>query len=160
MDRFGFEAGASARFAGRSHDSDWRTTAEAPGGPVLRTIALGVALVIAAVHGGSMMVECRRSRCIGMRLPQAGRRLRSDFGKPLNFFLLHCPPAAHRRLLLTLLYYLCAGRFFILITGGSRALSGRLSRASPCPGAGCRSHSRFSGDSRGAVYAQPFELCW
>ena len=104
--------------------------------PVLRTIALGVALVIAAVTGGSMMVEWP-ALALYWYAPATGGGVVSDpiFGKPLNFFLLALP--AWQLIvgwLLTLAVIICAlAGFFILITGGSRALSGRLSRAVTLP---------------------------
>jgi uncharacterized protein len=92
---------------------------------VLRLIALGLSLAIAAATGASMMVEWptialwHASRAAGLVDPV--------FGKPLNFFLFTLP--AWQLVvgwLLTLALVTCAfAVFFILITGGTRAFAGR-----------------------------------
>jgi uncharacterized membrane protein (UPF0182 family) len=92
---------------------------------VLRLIALGLSLAIAAATGASMMVEWptialwHASRAAGLVDP--------IFGKPLNFFLFTLP--AWQLVvgwLLTLALVTCAfAVFFILITGGTRAFAGR-----------------------------------
>jgi len=94
---------------------------------VLRLIALGLSLAIAAATGASMMVEWptialwHASRAAGLVDPV--------FGKPLNFFLFTLP--AWQLVvgwLLTLVVMTCGlAVFFILITGGTRAFAGRRS---------------------------------
>ena len=97
--------------------------------PVLRLIALGVSLVIAVGTGAGMMVEWPALALFWYSTGTAGV---ADpiFGKPLNFFLFTLP--AWQLLagwLLTLAVITCLlAVFFILITGGSRVLTGRLSR--------------------------------
>jgi uncharacterized protein len=99
--------------------------------PVLRVIALGVALVIAAATGAGMMVEWPSLALYWYAPPSTGGVVDPIFGRPLNFFLFTLP--AWQLIvgwLLTLAVIICVlAAFFILITGGSRALSGRLSRS-------------------------------
>ncbi len=103
--------------------------------PVLRVIALGVSLVIAAATGAGMMVEWPSLALYWYSPPTTGGVVDPIFGRPLNFFLFTLP--AWQLIvgwLLTLAVIICAlAAFFILITGGSRALSGRLSRAVTLP---------------------------
>ena len=97
--------------------------------PVLRLIALGVSLVIAVGTGAGMMVEWP-ALALFWYSPGTGGVADPIFGKPLNFFLFTLP--AWQLLagwLLTLAVITCLlAAFFILITGGSRVLTGRLSR--------------------------------
>jgi uncharacterized protein len=98
--------------------------------PVLRLIALGVSLAIAAATGAGMMAEWP-----ALALFWYAPRLNSGvvdpiFGKPLNFFLFTLPAwqlIAAWLLSLAVISSLLA-IFFVLITGGSRVLAGRLSR--------------------------------
>jgi uncharacterized protein len=103
--------------------------------PVLRVIALGVSLVIAAATGAGMMVEWPSLALYWYAPPSTGGVVDPIFGRPLNFFLFTLP--AWQLIvgwLLTLAVIICVlAAFFILITGGSRALSGRLSRAVMLP---------------------------
>src|SRR5271169_596787 len=103
--------------------------------PVLRVIALGVSLVIAAATGAGMMVEWPSLALYWYAPPSSGGVVDPIFGRPLNFFLFTLP--AWQLIvgwLLTLAVIICVlAAFFILITGGSRALSGRLSRAVMLP---------------------------
>ena len=104
--------------------------------PVLRLIALGVSLVIAAGTGASMMVEWP-ALALFWYAPSAtgGGVLDPIFGKPLNFFLFTLPAwqlIAGWLLTLAILTCVLAG-FFVLITGGSRVLSGQLSRSVTLP---------------------------
>ncbi len=100
--------------------------------PVLRLIALGVSLVIAAATGGSMMVEWPALALYWYAPSTASGVGVSDpiFGRPLNFFLFTLP--AWQLIigwLLTLAVIACVlAIFFILITGGGRVLSGHVSR--------------------------------
>ena len=98
--------------------------------PVLRLIALGVSLAIAAATGAGMMAEWPTLALFWYASRATGSVIDPIFGKPLNFFLFTLP--AWQLILgwlLTLAVITCllAG-FFILITGGSRMLAGRLSR--------------------------------
>jgi uncharacterized membrane protein (UPF0182 family) len=98
--------------------------------PVLRLIALGVSLVIAAATGASMMVEWP-TLALFWSAPRAnGGVVDPIFGKPLNFFLFTLPAwQLIAGWLLTLVVITCLlAAFFILITGGTRVLAGRLSR--------------------------------
>jgi len=98
--------------------------------PVLRLIALGVSLAIAAATGAAMMGEWPTLALFWYAPRAAGSVVDPIFGKPLNFFLFALP--AWQLLagwLLTLAVILCAlAVFFILISGGARVLAGRLSR--------------------------------
>jgi uncharacterized membrane protein (UPF0182 family) len=104
---------------------------------VLRLIALGVSLVIAAATGASMMVEWPTIALFWYATGASGGVGVSDpiFGKPLNFFLFALPAwQLTTGWLLTLAVITCLlAAFFVLITGGSRALAGRLSRSVTLP---------------------------
>jgi uncharacterized membrane protein (UPF0182 family) len=104
--------------------------------PVLRLIALGISLVIAAGTGASMMVEWPTFALFWYAPGVTGSGVSDPiFGRPLNFFLFTLPAwqlIAGWLLTLAILTCVLAG-FFILITGGSRALSGQLSRAVTLP---------------------------
>jgi uncharacterized membrane protein (UPF0182 family) len=103
--------------------------------PVLRLIAVGVSLVIAAAIGGAMMGEWP-TLALFWFAPRTGSAVVDPvFGKPLNFFLFTLPAwQLIANWLLTLGVIACAlAVFFILITGGGRVLTGRLSRSVPLP---------------------------
>jgi len=97
--------------------------------PVLRLIALGISLVIAAATGAGMMAEWP-TLALFWYAPSASV-VDPIFGRPLNFFLFTLPAwQLIAGWLLTLAVITCAlAVFFILITGGTRALAGRLSRS-------------------------------
>ena len=97
---------------------------------VLRLIALGVSLVIAAATGAGMMVEWPTLALFWYAPRTTGGVADPIFGKPLNFFLFALPAwQLIAGWLLTLAVITCIlAAFFILITGGSRVLTGRLSR--------------------------------
>src|SRR6202041_2427495 len=99
--------------------------------PVLRLVALGISLVIAAATGASIMADWPTLALYWNASPVAGGVVDPIFSRPLNFFLFTLP--AWPRIsgwLLTLAVITCAlAIFFILITGGSRVLAGRLSRS-------------------------------
>jgi uncharacterized protein len=98
--------------------------------PVLRLIALGVSLAIAAATGAGMMAEWPTLALFWYARRTTGGVVDPIFGKPLNFFLFTLP-ASQLILgwLITLAVIICIlALFFILITGGARALAGRLSR--------------------------------
>jgi uncharacterized membrane protein (UPF0182 family) len=98
--------------------------------PVLRLIALGVSLAIAAATGAGMMAEWPTLALFWYASRATGSVIDPIFGKPLNFFLFTLP--AWQLILgwlLTLAVITCIlAVFFILITGGARALAGSLSR--------------------------------
>jgi uncharacterized membrane protein (UPF0182 family) len=103
--------------------------------PVLRLIALGVSLTIAAATGASMMVEWPTLALFWYAPRTAGGIVDPIFGKPLNFFLFALPAwQLITGWLLTLAVITCVlAAFFILITGGSRVLAGHLSRSVTLP---------------------------
>jgi len=98
--------------------------------PVLRLIALGVSLAIAAATGAAMGGEWPTLALFWYAPRAAGSVADPIFGKPLNFFLFALPAwQLIAGWLLTLAVILCAlAVFFILISGGARVLAGRLSR--------------------------------
>ncbi|MFZ0771874.1 MAG: UPF0182 family protein [Candidatus Sulfotelmatobacter sp.] len=98
--------------------------------PVLRLIALGVSLAIALATGAAMIGEWPTLALFWYAPRAAGNVIDPIFGKPLNFFLFTLPAwQLIAGWLLTLAVITCAlAGFFILITGGARVLSGRLSR--------------------------------
>jgi uncharacterized membrane protein (UPF0182 family) len=98
--------------------------------PVLRLIALGLSLAIACVTGLGLMADWP-ILALFLYAPHATGGIADPiFGKPLNFFLFTLP--AWQLILgwlLTLAVITCIlAVFFILITGGTRALAGSLSR--------------------------------
>ncbi len=101
---------------------------------VLLLIALGVSLAIAAATGGAMLAEWP-TLALFWYAPHTSGILDPIFGKSLDFFLFALP--AWQLLagwLLTLAVIICAlAVFFILITGGARALTGSLSRSVTLP---------------------------
>jgi len=98
--------------------------------PVLRLIALGISLVVAAVAGAAMMAEWPTLALYWYAPHITGGIVDPILGKPLNFFLFTLPAwQALLGWLLTLSLIICAvAIFFLLITGGARMLAGRLSR--------------------------------
>jgi uncharacterized membrane protein (UPF0182 family) len=102
--------------------------------PVLRVIALGISLVIAAATGAGMMVEWP-TLALYWNAPSTSSVADPIFGKPLNFFLFALPAwQLMAGWMLTLAVITCVlAVFFILISGGTRALSGRLSRSVTLP---------------------------
>jgi uncharacterized membrane protein (UPF0182 family) len=98
--------------------------------PVLRLIALGVSLVVAAATGAGMLAEWPTLALFWYAPPSTGGLRDPIFGKPLNLFLFALPAwQLIAGWLLTLAVITCLlAVFFILITGGSRVLAGRLSR--------------------------------
>jgi uncharacterized protein len=103
--------------------------------PVLRLIVLGVSIVIAAATGGAMTAEWPTLSLFWFALQSSNGVADPIFGKPVNFFLFTLPAwQLIAGWLLTLSVITCAlAVFFILITGGSRVLAGRLSRSVPLP---------------------------
>ena len=103
--------------------------------PVLRLIALGVSLAIAAATGAGMMAEWPTLALFWYAPRSTGAVMDPIFGKPLNFFLFTLPAwQLIAAWLLSLAVTCCLmAVFFVLITGGSRVLAGRLSRSVPLP---------------------------
>jgi uncharacterized protein len=103
--------------------------------PVLRLIALGVSLAMAAATGAGMMAEWSTLALFWFAPPATGSVADPIFGKPLNFFLFALPAwQLVAGWLLTLAVVTCLlAAFFVLITGGSRVLAGRLSRSVTLP---------------------------
>ena len=98
--------------------------------PVLRLLSLGVSLAIAVVTGASMMAEWSTLALFWYAPRSTTGVIDPIFGKPLNFFLFTLPAwqlIAAWLLSLAVIGCLLAA-FFVLITGGSRVLAGRLSR--------------------------------
>ena len=113
--------------------------------PVLRVIALGVSLALAAATGAGMMAEWPTLALFWYAPRTAGGAVDPIFGKPLDFFLFSLPAwQVVASWLLTLSVITCLlAVFFVLITGGSRALAGRLSRSVTLPWRGLSITSVF-----------------
>jgi len=94
--------------------------------PVMRLIAVGLSLAIAAITGAGMMMEWPTLALFWYAPRSAAGFVDPVFGKPLNFFLFTLP--GWQLLvgwLLTLAVMTCAlAIFFILITRGTRAFGG------------------------------------
>jgi uncharacterized membrane protein (UPF0182 family) len=102
--------------------------------PVLRLIALAVSLAIAAATGAAMTGEWP-TLALFWYAPATPGIVDPIFGRPLNFFLFALPAwqlIAGWLLTLAVISCLLAG-FFILVTGGARVLTGRLSRSVALP---------------------------
>ncbi len=96
-------------------------------GPVLRILALCVALAVSGLTAAAMMEEWPQLALFWYGSRSVSSLLDPIFGKPLNFFLFTLP-AWHLLLswLLTLSVFVCALAIaFLLITAKSRALSHR-----------------------------------
>jgi uncharacterized membrane protein (UPF0182 family) len=102
--------------------------------PVLRLIALGVSLAIAVATGGAMAGDWP-TLALFLYAPRTTGIVDPIFAKPLNFFLFALPAwQLITGWLLTLSVITCVlAAFFILITGGARVLTGRLSRSVALP---------------------------
>ncbi len=103
--------------------------------PVLRLIAVGVSIAIAAATGAGMMAEWPALALFWYAPHATGGVVDPIFGMPLNFFLFTLPAwQLIAGWLLTLSVLACIlAAFFIFITGGSRVLSGHLSRSVTLP---------------------------
>ena len=95
--------------------------------PVLRLIALGVSLAIAAATGAGMMAEWPTLALYWYAPGATGTLVDPIFGRPLNFYLFTLPAwQLIAGWLTTLAVIACAvAGAFILITGGTRMLGGR-----------------------------------
>src|SRR5262249_15480966 len=95
--------------------------------PVLRLIALGVSLAIAAATGTGMMTEWPTLALYWYAPRATGGVVDPILGKPLNFYLFTLPAwqlVTGWLMMLAVITCLVAV-FFILITGGIRAFAGR-----------------------------------
>lgn len=106
--------------------------------PVLRVIALVAALLIALATGAAMSAQWTTLALYWYAPAPAGGVVDPIFGRPLNFFLFTLPAwQIILGWLLTLAVIICAlAAFFVLITGGARAITGRLSRHVGLPWSG------------------------
>jgi len=97
--------------------------------PVLRFLALGGAIAIGLITGAGMMAEWPSLALYWYAPAATGGVVDPVFGKPLNFFLFTLPAwQLISGWLLTLAIMVCfLAVFFVLITGGAGALSGRRS---------------------------------
>src|SRR6202790_3325895 len=97
--------------------------------PVLRLFALGVSLAIAAATGAGMMAEWPTLALFWYAPRTTGDVIDPIFGRPLTFFLFTLPAWQLIAAWLLSLAVICCliAVFFVLITGGSRMLAGRLS---------------------------------
>ncbi len=97
--------------------------------PLLRLIAIGVSLAIAAVTAAAMMAEWPTLALFWYAPRTASGAVDPIFGKPLTFFLFTFPAwQLIAGWLLWLAVIICVlAVFFILITGGTRVLIGRRS---------------------------------
>jgi uncharacterized membrane protein (UPF0182 family) len=104
--------------------------------PVLRLIALGVSLAIAAATGAGMIVEWPTLALFYYAPRATGGTVDPIFGKPLNFYLFTLPAwQLIAGWLLTLAVITCAlAVFFVLITGGTRVIARRSSVTLPWRG--------------------------
>src|SRR6202050_2723129 len=97
-----------------------------PGEPVLRFIALGVSLAVAAASGAGMMAEWPTLALFWYAPRATGGVVDPIFGKPLNFYLFALP--AWQFIVGWLLTLAVIGSllavFFVLITGGRRVVLG------------------------------------
>src|SRR5580692_5076530 len=98
--------------------------------PVLRLIAFGVSLAVAAITGAAMIGEWPTLALFWHAPRGAGSVVDPIFGRPLNFFLFTLPAwQVILGWLLTLAVITCVlAILFVFIAGGARVLAGRLSR--------------------------------
>ena len=102
---------------------------------VVRFIALGISLAIALVTGAVMMADWL-TLALYWHAPHAtGSIVDPIFGKPLNFYLFTLPAwQLFAGWLMTLAVITCGvAVFFIVITGGARALAGGRENYAPLP---------------------------
>jgi len=103
--------------------------------PVLRLIAFGVSLAVAAATGAAMIGEWPTLALFWYAPRSAGSVVDPIFGRPLNFFLFTLPVwQVILGWLLTLAVITCVlAILFVFIAGGARVLAGRLSRRVTLP---------------------------
>ncbi|MFI5108307.1 MAG: UPF0182 family protein [Terriglobales bacterium] len=102
---------------------------------IVRLVALGISLVIAVVTGTAMTAEWPALALYWYAPRVTGGALDPIFGKPLNFYLFTLPAWQLVSGWLIVLAVITCGvaGFFILISGGSRALAGRRDSYLPLP---------------------------
>ena len=98
--------------------------------PVLRLIALVVSLGIALATGAALSSQWNSLALYWYAPASSGAVVDPIFGRPLSFYLFTLPAwQIILGWLLTLAVMVCAlAAFFVLITGGARAITGKLSR--------------------------------
>jgi len=113
--------------------------------PVLRLIALGVSLAVAAATGAAMIGEWPTLALLWYAPRNAGNVVDPIFARPLNFFLFTLPAwQVILGWLLTLAVITCVlAILFVFIAGGARVLAGRLSRHVTLPWRGFSITSGF-----------------
>ncbi|MGB9104483.1 MAG: UPF0182 family protein [Terriglobales bacterium] len=106
-----------------------------PVGPILRILGGGVSLLIAAVTGAAMMVEWPALALYWYAPRSSGGVVDPIFGKPLNFYLFTLPvwQLVSGWLLALAVMVGVLAVFFIVITGGARALAGSQGTYIPVP---------------------------
>ena len=106
--------------------------------PVLRVIALVAALLIALATGAAVSGQWTALALYWYAPASSGGVVDPIFGRPLSFYLFTLPAwQIILGWLLTLAVIICAlAAVFVLITGGARAISGRLSRHVSLPWSG------------------------
>jgi len=110
-----------------------------PVAPVLRIVSIVVSAIVALATGAAMQAQWTTLALFWYAPSGAanspGRFVDPIFGRPLNFYLFTLPAwqlITGWLLTLAILASVLAVLFF-LVTGGSRALAGRLSRSVPLP---------------------------
>ncbi len=106
-----------------------------PVAPVLRVLSIGVSFVVAIATGAAMEAQWPVLALFWYAPHVSGSIADPVFGRPLNFYLFTLPALELiAGWLLTLAVLACILAFlFILITGGTRALSGGFGSGSPLP---------------------------
>jgi len=102
---------------------------------ILRLIAIGISLVIALATGAGMAADWPALALYWYAPPGAGSPADPIFHKPLNFYLFTLPAwqlVAGWLMAMAVIVCLLAA-FFLLISGGGRALSGRRDSYLPLP---------------------------
>jgi hypothetical protein len=103
--------------------------------PVLRLLSIGVSFVVAIATGAALEAQWPTLALFWYAPHTTGSVTDPIFGRPLNFYLFTLPALdLIAGWLLTLAVITCIlAVLFILITGGSRALSGSFRSGSPLP---------------------------
>jgi uncharacterized protein len=106
-----------------------------PVATVLRAIAVAGSLLIALVTGAAMAAQWPALALYWYAPPATGTITEPIFGRPLNFYLFTLPAWQLIAGWLLMLAVICCiiAVLFLLVTGGARALGGRLSASVPLP---------------------------
>src|SRR6185437_9024576 len=129
--------------------------------PVLHLVGLGISLVIAVVTGAAMMTEWPTLALYWYASPARVSVVDPILGKPLSFYLFALPAwQIILGWLMTLAVITCiAAIFFVLVSGGTRALTARRSSYAPLPVGGLSVAFAFLLLTlAGRVYLSRFEL--